>query len=244
VSPAVGIALLVLSAAPAERFREANEAARGGDYPKAIAGYAEVAGSGAESASLYWNWAQAASARGASGEALFALLRARELEPGDGAVAREVECVCQAANLDPAEIAPEPLAALGRWCRRLHLSLLALTLALVSIALHAVGRWLPRGRRFTVAGLWSLGGAIALGALPLAASLARPTAVVVRRGTPLLEGASPTAAPVGASREGEVVPVLDDGGAFLRVEDSSGARGWAHVGDVRRLDRALANLGR
>jgi hypothetical protein len=74
--------------------------------------------------------------------------------------------------------------------------------------------------------------------LPLAASLARPTAVVVRRGAPLLEAASPTAAPVGALREGEVVPVLDDAAAFLRVEDSSGARGWAHASDVRRLDRA------
>jgi hypothetical protein len=243
VTAAAFVGLLLLAAAPPDRFRDANEAARGGDYPKAIAGYAEVAASGAESASLYWNWAQAASARGASGEALFALLRARELEPGDRAVARDIERVRQAANLDPAELAPEPLAALGRWCRRLHLSLLALALAAASVALHAGGRLVPRGGRFTVAGLWSLAAAIALGALPLVASLARPTAVVVRRGAPLLEAASATAPPVGALREGEVLPVLDDGGAFLRVEDSSGARGWAHVGDVRRLDRAPAELG-
>jgi len=240
MSPAACVGLLVLAAAPAERFRDANEAARGGDYPKAIAGYAEVAASGAESASLYWNWAQAAAARGATGEALFALLRARELEPGDRAVTREVERVRQAANLDAAEIAPEPLAALARWTRRLHLSLLALVLAAVSLGLHAGGRLLPRGRRFAVAGLWTLAAAAAVGTIPLVASLARPTAVVVRRGAPLLEAASPTAAPVGALREGEVVPVLDDGGAFLHVEDSSGARGWAHVGDVRRLDRAPA----
>ena len=146
----------------------------------------------------------------------------------------------QAANLDAAEIAPEPLAALARWTRRLHLSLLALVLAAVSVGLHAGGRLLPRGRRFALAGLWTLAAAAAVGAIPLVASLARPTAVVVRRGAPLLEAASPTAAPVGALREGEVVPVLDDGGAFLHVEDSSGARGWAHVGDVRRLDRAPA----
>ena len=240
MTPAAFVGLLVLTAAPAERFRVANEAARGGDYPKAIAGYAEVAASGAESASLYWNWAQAAAARGATGEALFALLRARELEPGDRAVTREVERVRQAANLDAAEIAPEPLAALARWTRRLHLSLLALVLAAVSLGLHAGGRLLPRGRRFAVAGLWTLAAAAAVGTIPLVASLARPTAVVVRRGAPLLEAASPTAAPVGALREGEVVPVLDDGGAFLHVEDSSGARGWAHVGDVRRLDRAPA----
>jgi len=240
MTPAAFVGLLLLTAAPAERFRVANEAARGGDYPKAIAGYAEVAASGAESASLYWNWAQAAAARGATGEALFALLRARELEPGDRAVTREVERVRQAANLDAAEIAPEPLAALARWTRRLHLSLLALVLAAVSLGLHAGGRLLPRGRRFAVAGLWTLAAAAAVGTIPLVASLARPTAVVVRRGAPLLEAASPTAAPVGALREGEVVPVLDDGGAFLHVEDSSGARGWAHVGDVRRLDRAPA----
>ena len=158
-------------------------------------------------------------------------------------MAREVERARQAANLDPAEIAPEPLAALGRWCRRLHLGLLALALAAASVALHACGRLLPRGHRWRVASVWTLAAAIVLGALPLLAALARPTAVVVRRGAPLLEGASPTAAAVGSLREGEVVPVLDDGGAFLHVEDSSGARGWAHASDVRRLDRALDDAG-
>lgn len=243
MSPAAFIGLLVLAAAPAQRFRDANEAARGGDYPKAIAGYSGIAASGAESPALYWNWAQAAGARGAAGEALFALLRARELDPGDRAVAREVERARQAANLDPAELAPEPLAALGRWSRRLHLALLALALGSASVALHACSRLLPRARRLAVAGVWTLAAALVLGALPLLASLARPTAVVVRRGAPLLEAASPTAGPVGALREGEVVPVLDDAGAFLHVEDSSGARGWAHVGDVRRLDRAPAEVG-
>jgi hypothetical protein len=242
VTPAALVGLVLLAAVPGQRFRDANDAARGGDYPKAIAGYAELATSGDESASLYWNWAQAASARGSAGEALFALLRARELEPGDRAVSREIERARQAANLDPAELAPEPLGALARWTRRLHLSLLALVLAAASVALHACGRWVARGRRLSVAGLWTLAAAMVLGALPLLASFARPTAVVVRRGAPLLDAASPTAAPVGALREGEVVPVLDDGGAFLRIEDSSGARGWAHASDVRRLDRAPAAI--
>jgi len=59
-----------LGAAPeAERFRAANELARAADYPKAIAGYAELARSGSESASLYWNWAQSAAASGAAGAA-------------------------------------------------------------------------------------------------------------------------------------------------------------------------------
>jgi len=75
---------------------------------------------------------------------------------------------------------------------------------------------------------------------PLLASLARPTAAVVRRGAPLLDAASPSANPTGTLREGEVVPVLDVSGDWLQVEDNAGARGWAHQADVRRLDRPPA----
>src|SRR5205814_7628162 len=57
------------SATPAQRFHEAGELARAGDYPKAIAIYGRLAASGVESAPLYWNWAQAALAEGATGEA-------------------------------------------------------------------------------------------------------------------------------------------------------------------------------
>ena len=74
----------------------------------------------------------------------------------------------------------------------------------------------------------------------MAASFARPTAVVVRRGAPLLDAASPTAEATGSLREGEVVPVLQASGAWLRIEDNAGARGWAHADDVRRLDAAPA----
>jgi hypothetical protein len=73
-------------------------------------------------------------------------------------------------------------------------------------------------------------------AVPAVASLARPTATVVRRAAPLLDAASPTAETTGSLREGEVVPVLESAGAWLRVEDNAGARGWAHGDDVRRLD--------
>ena len=73
---------------------------------------------------------------------------------------------------------------------------------------------------------------------PFAGSFARPTAAVVRRGAPLFDAASPAAEPTGSLREGEVVPVLDASGGWLRVEDSAGARGWARVSDVRRLDGA------
>ena len=240
---AAPLALLALAVAgpalagPAEdRFREANDLARAGDYPKAIALYGEIAASGEESASLYWNWAQAAAARGAQGEALWALLRARELDPGDRAVVRDVERLREALNLDPAEIAPEPLAAVGRFARRFRLDLVALALLALSLFVHGFVR-LGSGHRVAGRVAWS---ALALGlvaaAVPVTASFARPTAAVVRRGAPLLDSASPTAEPKGSLREGEVVPVLEESGAWRRVEDNAGARGWAHAEDARRLD--------
>jgi tetratricopeptide (TPR) repeat protein len=240
---AARLALLALAVAGparadtvANRFREANDLARAGDYPKAVALYQQIASSGQESASLYWNWAQAAAARGAQGEALWALLRARELDPGDRAVARDVQRLREALNLDPAEIAPEPLAALRRFARRFRLDLVALALLALSVLAHGLVRLGP-GRRVAVRLAWS---ALALGllaaAVPVAASFARPTATVVRRGAPLLDSASPTAETTGSLREGEVVPVLESTGEWLRVEDNAGARGWARVADARRLD--------
>jgi hypothetical protein len=222
-------------APPAERFRQANERARTGDYPAAIAEYEALAGSGAGSASLYWNWAQAALARGERGEALWALLQAREREPGDRVVRREIERLRASLNLDPAEISPEPLQAAARLARTFRLDLVALVLLALSLGLHAAARR-PPGR----AGLWNLAVAsLALGllaaAVPAVATLARPTAVVVRRGASLLDAASPTASPVGSLREGEVLPVLESSGDWLRVDDSSGARGWASRGDARPL---------
>jgi hypothetical protein len=236
--PAAALAASLLAAPSDVRLREANELVRAGDYPKGISLYASLAAAGQESASLYWNWAQAASARGARGEALWALLRARELDPGDRAVAREVERMREALNLDAAEIAPEPLAAAARLGRRFRLDLAGLTLLGVSLLVHALAR-LPAGAGRAATFAWT---ALALGLLavsiPLAASLARPTAAVVRASAPLLDAASPSATATGSLREGEVVPILEVSGEWLRVEDNAGARGWAHAVDVRRLDVA------
>lgn len=220
-----------------ERFRAANELARSGDFPKAIGGYSAIAAASDETASLYWNWAQAAAARGAQGEALWALLRARELDPGDRAVSREIDRLREALNLDRAEIAPEPLAALARISRRFRLDLVALALLALSLLAHAVARLVSFGvGRPLATALAVLGVLVAM--VPTAASFARPTATVVLRGAALYDAASPTAEAVGSLREGEVVPVLDAAGEWLRVEDATGARGWAHLEDVRRLDRA------
>jgi hypothetical protein len=218
-------------------FRQANDAALAGDLPKAIAGYRDVAASGVESASLYWNWAQAAAARGETGEAMWALLRGRAVEPGDGAVAREIERLREAANLDPAEIAPVPLQNLERVCRRFHVDLLAVLLLAASLTLHGVVRWIRPQRALGTAAAVGFGLAVLAAGASLAGAFASPTAVVTRRGTPLLSAASPTASTLGTLREGEVVVVLAESDTFLRVEDSSGARGWATTEHVYRLDR-------
>jgi tetratricopeptide (TPR) repeat protein len=238
-------ALQAVAAIPAPdaqaRFRQGNELARSGDFPKALAAYRELAEGGAEGSSLYWNWAQAASARGSQGEALWALLRARELDPGDLAVAREIERVREAVNLDRAEIAPEPLAAASRFARRFRLDLVAAALLGLSVMAHLLARLSAARWGSLVAGA-AFGLGLLSAAAPIAGSFARPTAVVVKRGAPLLDQASPTAEAFGSLREGEVVPVLDATGEYLRIEDSSGARGWALGADVRRLDRPQARF--
>jgi tetratricopeptide (TPR) repeat protein len=219
-----------------DRFRQANELVRTGDYPRAVAAYAVLAREGEESATLYWNWAQAATAQGAHGEALWALLRARELDPGDRAVVRDVERLRSALNLDAAEIAPEPLLAAGRFARRFRLDLLAGALLLLSVVFHAAARVRSGGPLVRGLAWASLAFGLTAAAVPLSASLARPTAAVVRRGATLFDAASPTANATGTLREGEVVPVLEASGEWLRVEDNAGARGWARSEDVRRLD--------
>jgi hypothetical protein len=245
----VALALLLAAASGTagpheDRFHEANDLVRTGDYPRAITLYGEIARSGGESATLYWNWAQAATARGALGESLWALLRARELDPGDRAVSRDVERLREALNLDKAEIAPEPLAVAGRFARLFRLDLVAVALLVLSLLAHGAARVRQRpGGALRIA--WgALALAVAAAAVPLVASLARPTAAVVRRGAPLLDAASPSADPTGTLREGEVMPVLDTSGDWLRVEDNAGARGWVHQADLRRLDVPLAAAAR
>ncbi len=233
-SALVGIALLgsFLPARPAsasteaeQRFREATSLARSGDYPGAEVVYRQLAATGHESGSLYWNWAQAAQGRGALGEGLWALLRGREVEPGDPTAVREIERLRAGLNLDPAELSPSPLAGVGRLARRLHLALVAVILLVASLAAHVTAR-LARALRGPVAAAWLclvLGTVAAL--VVWLGSLAPPTAVVVRRGVPLTDAAAATASVLGTMREGEVVPVLEISGPYLRVQDSSGARG-------------------
>ncbi len=228
------------AASPEDVFRVANAHARSGDYPKACVMYQQLAGSAPDSASLYWNWAQVAAARGAAGESLWALLRAREADPWDPAVAREIERVREGLNLDAAEIEPEPLAALARGVRPLRLEWSVLVLLLVSLLSQTCAQ-VARDARWKTRSRWAawgiLGLALALFGLSALAVTASSTGVVVRRNAPLLEAASATASPVGVLREGEVLPIRGQSGEYLKVQDSSGARGWVASGDLRRLDQ-------
>jgi hypothetical protein len=210
----------------AEGFRQANDAARGGDYVRALAEYRRLAAAGGRGAALYWNWAQVAQAQGSRGDAVWALLQAREYEPGDAPVARGLERLREELNLDPQELNPDSWAQWRRWARYLRLDLAAVGLMVLSIAVRLLSRGgrLPYGR----AAAWACLGLGLLLTLALAlAARARPVAVVLHRDVALFDAASPSAEPLGTLREGEVVPVLARSAGYLRVEDSAGARGWA-----------------
>lgn len=221
-----------------ERFRAATSAVRSGDSPAGIRAFRELAAAGVASPSLYWNWAQAAAARGHLGEAMWALLRCRQLDPGDGSVARELARLRQLASLSPSETSPQPLAELARHAQRLRAGSLAVALFVASLLLHAGARWLLPSARWPVVGAWTALALAVLLAVPaaLAPWAARPLAAVVRAGVPILDAASPNAGILATLREGEVVPILTRSGPYLRIQDSSGARGWALADEVWPLD--------
>jgi hypothetical protein len=222
---------------PGGVFQRSTALLVGGDLAGGIRLLRNEAARGNESPALYWNWSQAAAARGTVGEAMWALLRARELDPGDTALVRELDRLRTQLSLDPAEVASEPLAALARTARRYHLGALAVILLAASLVAHGALRLglVSRLRTPVIYALVAL--ALALAIPSLAGAFAHPAGAVVQRGAALLDGASPTANPIGTLREGEVLPVLETSGGFLRVVDSSGARGWVAAGGVWRLDR-------
>lgn len=234
--------LLAASPGPEERFREGTALLRSGDIPGGLTVFRELASSGHESANLYWNWAQGAAARGRAGEAMWALLRAREVGPRDVAAEREVERLRQALQLDHAELNPVPTAALARVARAWHFQLVFAVL--LAFALHLrIFYWRRAALRWpAVVSMIALVVALALAAATFIGSSARPTAVVTAREVALLDAASSTARTVATLREGEVVPVYDTAGEFLRVQDSSGARGWARTTDVWWLDAPPGNI--
>ena len=154
---------------------------------------------------------------------------------------RDVERLRGALNLDPAEIAPEPLAVAGRFSRRFRLDLVA------AVAARAVAGRSTRSRRTRLRPAAANGlawGRSSSGWLTAVVPLGASPGAADGRGRaprrPALRRRLPSANAAGTLREGEVVPVLDASGDWLQVEDNAGARGWAHDADVRRLDGAPA----
>lgn len=221
-----------------DRFRAATAAVRAGDALGGILVFRELAAEGVATPSLYWNWAQAAALRGQVGEAVWALLRCRQLDPRDPVVGRELERLRQLANLSAAELAPQPLAELAHQARRWRLGSLAVGFFVFSLLLHILARGALTAARWPVAGAWTALVLALVLSFPAAAIplLARPLATVVRPGAQLFDSVSPQAGTLAQLREGEVVPILGRSGQFVRIQDSSGARGWARQDEVWPLD--------
>ena len=228
---ATGLASLAAaqSEAPSAVFRRGNEHAARSRWDEATVEYARLAQDGVKAPSLYWNWAQAASASGRKGEALWALMRGRELAPGDASMIREVERLRGELGLDPSEVSLGFLGDLRMLARRFRFDVL--TIAAFLLSLFAVMGRRPRASL-------SLG-ALRLGlllALPfVAGSWREPRGVVVQKDAPLMDIARNDAVALANLREGEVVPLLGEEGEYVRIQDASGARGFAHKSDVRRI---------
>ena len=215
--------------ASAAVFRRGNEAAARSLWDDAIVQYGLLAKDGVKAPSLYWNWAQAASASGRKGEAVWALMRGRELTPGDTGMIREVERLRGELGLDPSEISLGFLGDLRILARRFRFDILS-ALAFLFSMIVALGKK-PRSSLSRGAFLAGL-----LLALPFAAGSWREArGVVVHKDAPLMDAARNDAVALAGLREGEVVPLLGEEGEYVRIQDASGARGFALKNDVRRI---------
>jgi hypothetical protein len=217
------------SEAPDAVFRRGNENATRSRWDEAMVEYGRLAARGARAPSLYWNWAQAASASGKKGEALWALMRARELAPADGAMIREVERLRGELGLDPSEVSLGFLGDLRMMARRFRFDGLAIVAFLVS-TIVVMAR-----KKNTSLSLGSFVLGVLLAAPFFAGSWREPRAVVAQKDAPLLDAARNDALALANLREGEVVPLLGREGEYVRIQDASGARGFAHQNDVRAI---------
>ncbi len=215
--------------APETVFRRGNEHAARSRWDEAIVEYGGLARNGVKAPSLYWNWAQAAAASGRKGEALWALMRGRELTPGDSSMVRDIERLRGELGLDPSEVSLGFLGDLRVLARRFRFDALALAAFLVSIV-AAMGKK-PRSSL----SLSALGVGLLLGAPFVAGAWREPRGVVVQKDAPLMDVARNDAVALANLREGEVVPLLGEEGEYVKIQDASGARGFAHKDDVRRI---------
>lgn len=215
--------------ASTDAFRRGNESAARSAWSDAIVEYKSLEGAGVKAPSLYWNWAQAASAGGRKGEAIWALLRAQELSPTDSGVGREIDRLRGELGLDPSEVSLGFQGDARRLARRFRFDILA-TLFLIASLGALLGKTPRPG--------WSLGAFLTaiLLLVPIAGTAWRgPRGVVVQKDAPLLDIPRNDAVALANLREGEVVPLLGDEGEYVRIQDASGARGFAQKTDVRPL---------
>ncbi len=220
---------LAQAEAPSVAFRRGNEDASRRRFDDAMLEYARLAKQGVRAPSLYWNWAQVASAKGRKGEALWALLCAQDLTPVDFSISRELERLRGELGLDPSEVSLGLLGDASVIARRFRFDALAI-IALVLSMVATLGRN-PRPS-WSRAGL--LGGLLLVSPL-LASTLREPRGVVVQKDAPLMDTPQTDAVALANLREGEVVPLLGEEGDYVRIQDASGARGFAHKNDVRRI---------
>jgi hypothetical protein len=217
--------------APSAAFRRGNESASRSKWDEAISEYSHLAQEGVRAPSLYWNWAQAAAARGNKGEALWALLRAQELTPRDSSLVRDIERLRSELGLDPSEISLGVSGDVRLLARRFRFDVFAVGVLLLSIA-SLLGKK-PRIRLALGTGL----AGVVLLAPYFAGAWREPRGVVVQRDAPLLDIPRNDAVALANLREGEVVPLLGEEGDYVRIQDASGARGFAHRSDVRAIGR-------
>ncbi len=212
---------------PSDVFRRGNERASLSRWEEATQEYARLAGEGVRAPALYWNWGQAASAGGRKGEALWALLRAQDLAPRDSSINREMERLRGELGLDPSEMSRGLVGDARALARRFRFDLIAIALMVASL-IAAMGRK-PRG-----AFLLFLSGLVLLSPI-LGGSGRESRGVVVQRNAPLVDVPRADAVALANLREGEVVPILGEEGDYLKIQDASGARGFAHKDDLRRI---------
>ena len=217
------------SEAPTAVFRRGNEHAARSRWDDAIVEYGRLAKDGVEAPSLYWNWAQAASASGRKGEALWAFMSGRELTPGDASMIREVERLRGELGLDPSEVSLGFLGDLRILARRFRFDVLAI-IAFLSSIIAVVGK-----RSRSSLSRASLLAGLLLAAPFVAGSWREPRGVVVHKDAPLMDAARNDAVALASLREGEVVPLLGEEGEYVKIQDASGARGFALKTDVRRI---------
>ena len=220
---------LALSDTPEAVFRRGNENAARSSWDAALVEYAELDKQGVKAPSLYWNWAQAASAAGRKGEASWALRRAQELAPADSSLSRDLERLRGEMGLDPSEVSLGFLGDARLLARRFRFDLIAAILFLLSVA----ALWGTKPRTALSFGVFFAGLLLVLPLLGARGS--DPRGVVIQKDAPLMDAPKNEALALANLREGEVVPILSEDGDFVRIQDASGARGFAHKTDVRKI---------